>query len=382
MKILFAHDHKFREIGEDFFSPGGLSNDILSRYTKWFDEIIVVGRVIKEEKIISTYSKIVNTKIKIVGRDKLFEEIRNCEGVIARLPSINGYLAVYLAKLLGKPCLVEVVGCTFDAYWYYSLLGKFLTFPAYCIMRHCVSLASHTLYVTKRFLQKRYPSRNVSISISDLSIKLEENDESILENRVNKIKSNSEKIVIGTTAAVDVPYKGQAYVIQAISDIEENLGKSVEYQLVGAGKIDKLSELCCNVGVADKVKFIGLLPHDDVFRWLDSLDIYIHPSKLEGLSRAIMEAMSRGLPCIAADCGGNPELLSSECLYNMNHEKSISSNIANAVQHLYRDHNMIKEAVRNYSLIQTEYNPDLLISRRDSFYLGFKQYILEKSDRK
>lgn len=62
MKILFAHDHKSREIGEDFFSQGGLFNDILSRHTKWFDEIIVVGRIIKEDKIISTYSKIVNKK--------------------------------------------------------------------------------------------------------------------------------------------------------------------------------------------------------------------------------------------------------------------------------------------------------------------------------
>lgn len=129
-----------------------------------------------------------------MGRDKFFEEIRNCEGVIARLPSINGYLAVYLAKLLGKPCLVGVVGCTLDAYWYYNLLGKVLAFPAYCMMRHCVSLASHSLYVTKEFFQKRYPSKNASMSVSDLSIKLKEDDESILENRLNRIKRNSGNI--------------------------------------------------------------------------------------------------------------------------------------------------------------------------------------------
>ena len=47
---------------------------------------------------------------------------------------------------------------------------------------------------------------------------------------------------------------------------------------------------------------------------LDTCDIYVQPSLQEGLPRALIEAMSRGCPCIGARTAGIPELLPEECL--------------------------------------------------------------------
>lgn len=46
------------------------------------------------------------------------------------------------------------------------------------------------------------------------------------------------------------------------------------------------------------------------------MDIYIQPSDTEGLPRALLEAMSRGLPCLGTDVGGIPELLDKEFLFS------------------------------------------------------------------
>ena len=56
-------------------------------------------------------------------------------------------------------------------------------------------------------------------------------------------------------------------------------------------------------------------------------DIYVQPSHTEGLPRALIEAMSVGLPCVATDVGGIPELLPSDILCKKKSPEELSSKI-------------------------------------------------------
>ncbi len=56
--------------------------------------------------------------------------------------------------------------------------------------------------------------------------------------------------------------------------------------------------------------------HEDVFNWLETIDIYTQPSRQEGLPRALIEAMSRGLPAFGARTAGIPELLEKEFIFS------------------------------------------------------------------
>ena len=58
------------------------------------------------------------------------------------------------------------------------------------------------------------------------------------------------------------------------------------------------------------------MPHEKIFDYLDNIDIYIQPSKQEGLPRAFIEAMSRGCPSLGSKVGGIPELLNSDCVFH------------------------------------------------------------------
>ena len=60
--------------------------------------------------------------------------------------------------------------------------------------------------------------------------------------------------------------------------------------------------------IQDRVWLSG--SRDDIPHLLRSMDIFVLPSKGEGISNTILEAMATGLPVVATNVGGNPELVS------------------------------------------------------------------------
>src|SRR5699024_4986762 len=89
-----------------------------------------------------------------------------------------------------------------------------------------------------------------------------------------------------------------------------------EYQLVGSGDQSYLRSIAKKYNVVDQVKFLGPLPHNKIFDWLESIDIYTQPSRQEGLPRALIESFSRGLPAFGARTGGIPELLEDDFIFS------------------------------------------------------------------
>lgn len=78
--------------------------------------------------------------------------------------------------------------------------------------------------------------------------------------------------------------------------------------LVGYGRLHQsLQEIASQAGVADWVWFAG--DRSDVAKLMQCFDIFILPSINEGVSNTILEAMATGLPVIATNVGGNPELV-------------------------------------------------------------------------
>lgn len=136
-----------------------------------------------------------------------------------------------------------------------------------------------------------------------------------MANRLKKIDSYSKgcRLNIITVAAVNVRYKGQEYVIRAIAKLNK-MGYNYQYYLVGGGDNTFLNNVVKECEVEKYVHFIGALPHNKVIEVLDKMDIYIQPSKQEGLPRALIEAMSRALPAVGTRVAGIPELLHDDCL--------------------------------------------------------------------
>ena len=79
-------------------------------------------------------------------------------------------------------------------------------------------------------------------------------------------------------------------------------------QLLGDGELRKeMMQLTQELGIARSVEFVGL--QSNVYPWLHDADIFILPSKFEGMPMTLIEAMGTGLPIIASSVGGVPDML-------------------------------------------------------------------------
>lgn len=84
----------------------------------------------------------------------------------------------------------------------------------------------------------------------------------------------------------------------------------VQFAIAGRGSYkNALKQLCQDLGLAERVVFTGFVPAEDLPLLLNSADIFVMPSHAELQSIATLEAMSSGLPVLAAHACALPELV-------------------------------------------------------------------------
>jgi glycosyltransferase involved in cell wall biosynthesis len=121
------------------------------------------------------------------------------------------------------------------------------------------------------------------------------------------------------------PQKGLDTLLRALPLLKGQ--RSVCLRLIGDGPAQKqLRALAERLGVAEDVRFLG--SRTDVAPYLRRNDILILPSRAEGLSNALLEAMSVGLPVVASAIPGNLEVvehLSNGMLFTVDDPSSLAS---------------------------------------------------------
>lgn len=388
MDLVYIYEDKVAQDGNgNYYTGSAFSQAVFDRYLKHFDRITLLMRKAKVEpddmETLSHMNRIESDRIDVVflpdPRESLksflspelrrrykkiiTDNITDDRAVIIRAPSDSGAIAAKYCKKIEKPYLAEAVGCPWDSLWNHSTSGKVLAPFMWLKMRHTMKNAAYAVYVTDKFLQSRYPTDGISAALSDVEI-LQSSD-AVLEKRLEKINSKSETLKIGTAGALHVQYKGQRYVIEALSSLKNKGNTKFEYHLAGGGDNSNLKKLAENLGVSDQVFFDGVLPHDKMFGWLDGLDLYIQPSTVEAMPRALIEAMSRGLPAFASKVGDMPELLDSSDIFHKASSDEIAEMLGCVVK---RD--VAEMAVRNFKRAQS-FEKEKLEQRRNVFYAQF-----------
>src|SRR5699024_7026998 len=389
MKLVFAHDHIFYKYHNQYYSTGGLSREMLERYTNVIEKVVDISRQ-KELKEFDTSLTLASTPgvefvevpnfkktSKILERIKakriINNVIRDSDALISRLPSSIGSIAVSCSKDYEKPYLIEMVACPWDALWNHSLKGKILAPFALLNTKKRVKNSDYTVYITNEFLQNRYPSRGKIVNCSN--VELTEFKDELLAKRLDRINNQkqNEKIIIGTVGAVNVRHKGQQYIIKALGKLKKEGDKNFEYQLVGLGDQSYLKSIAKKCDVIDQVKFLGSMQHDEVFNWLETIDIYTQPSRQEGLPRALIEAMSRGLPAFGANTAGIPELIDRNFIFSntLNNIKEIC-----LVLRSFNKEIMKEQSKKNF-MESRKYDKNTIDQRRNTLLKKFKSKLNE-----
>lgn len=106
------------------------------------------------------------------------------------------------------------------------------------------------------------------------------------------------------------PEKGIDDLLRALAELRGR-GVRLDLDVVGDGpERIALGQLADQLGVSDQTHFTGFLSHGpEMIARLDGADVFVLPSRSEGLPHSVVEAMSRALPVVATAIGGIPGLL-------------------------------------------------------------------------
>lgn len=105
------------------------------------------------------------------------------------------------------------------------------------------------------------------------------------------------------------PQKGHVFLIRAMKNLIHQ-GYELELRLAGDGpRKQELINLAHELGISDRVVFLGFVTEDEVIRELQDSDLFVLPSFVEGLPVSAMEAMAVGVPVISTNIAGTSELI-------------------------------------------------------------------------
>lgn len=104
------------------------------------------------------------------------------------------------------------------------------------------------------------------------------------------------------------PKNGVEYFVRAMPLVVAEL--DAEARIVGDGpERERLKSLAIDLGVIDRVEFLGARPNDEMPGLLRDADLAVVPSLMEATSIAALEAMACALPIAASQVGGLPEII-------------------------------------------------------------------------
>ena len=377
---------------------GPSSYQFWSRYLEVFDNVRIVARVreVKRRTGQSTQATGPNVTARPVPHylgpvqylrvaRQVTRAVRHTyrvgDAVIMRIGSHIAHPLFQVLRRLGAPYGVEVIGDPHEVFApgvvAHPLRPLFRWWFTRQQQRYCAG-ASAAAYVTQRTLQQRYPCGAYAVGVSDVQTHTDGSSEGILSTHYSSVALDETNFRTGprrrrlagpfrliTVGSLEQLYKGTDVLLEAVADCVA-AGVDLTLTIVGDGKYRAMLEASANrLGIAGRVAFTGALPGASaVTACLDEADLFVLPSRTEGLPRALIEAMARGLPCIASAVGGIPELLPPDDVFPPSRVAELASKIVDVIV----DGDRLEQMSARNLLKAREFHEPLLRERRVEFY--------------
>jgi glycosyltransferase involved in cell wall biosynthesis len=148
-----------------------------------------------------------------------------------------------------------------------------------------------------------------------------------------------------------VELKGHELVLRALCDLPDTC-----LLIIGEGREEQnLKELTHTLGLQERVRFLGILPQEQLVEYYGAADALVLASSREGWPNVLLEAMACGTPVVATDVGGTPEIVAAPEAGVLASERS-ARGIADALRRLlrnYPDRNLTRRYAEGYSWAAT-----------------------------
>lgn len=388
MKSLVVFDGRFYYNG-GIPSSYHLTYELFTkRYFAEFESVIVVGRLFLHDDLIAKpvvgegadfigIPGYVGPKSFLLKLPLVIKTLWNLNledtAIFLRTPGTIPFVFSLILLLKRKKFVVEVVADPYDQ------LGKgsvnhpirwfFQKLYTYFLKFQCKK-AIAAAYVTKYALQRRYPpDSDITTHYTSLNL----GNEWFIDSP-RKYKKKNEYRLLNVGMMVQL-YKAQDIILLMLNVLNKRNFRCT-VTLIGDGEYKGyLEEMAKNLGVFEQVNFLGKVSDRVLLRkYYDDADLFILPSRQEGLPRVLIEAMVRALPCVATDVGGVSELLDDTCIIKVNDVEGL----ANKVEWLCLNSEVWEAHSERNLKIADDYRGDIVQARRSNFYKKVIQRYNEK----
>lgn len=388
MNLYFFTQIRLCRIDGVVWTTPAFSMPLWERYLQVFDHVYVVARITNTDKpIADAMTPLTSKRVSFIDlpyyvgpkqylkvKSSIYKIIESLihpgDAYLCRVPGRIGSIAVkYLLKKKVKYG-IEVVGDPWESMSPQAskhILAPFFQVHGYRSLRHVAKNASAALYVTQHTLQDKYPVREGVFSTNASNVIVR--DEYIAQSPKQTTdwgRRTLRLLSVGTLAQL---YKAPDIVVKAIAELV-NRGYNISFTWLGGGQfLEPMREMAQNLGIGDVVDFRGAVSLDEVRNELDNADLFVHASRAEGLPRAVIEAMAKGLPAVGSTVAGIPELLDKKALVPPNNVKKLANTIAYFIDHPAF---AAEQAEKNWKEAR-KYHESILSSNRLNFYKELKR---------
>ncbi len=242
-----------------------------------------------------------------VSAHSLFPAIRNFapDVVLAYWIYPEGYGALRASKWLGTPCVIGARGSDIRVR---DRISSYFT-------RVALQNANHVLTVSNELRSQainRYganPEHVTTIQNGCNTEMFRVRDRSATRQSLGLKIGNRLITFVGRV----VEAKGVSELVHAFADLcKENA--DLQLAIVGDGVyMDSLKAQIRDLGIASRIQLPGAMSPSQVALWISASDLVCLPSYSEGYPNVLVEALASGIPVVATDVGGVPEIVDHEC---------------------------------------------------------------------
>jgi phosphatidyl-myo-inositol dimannoside synthase len=386
MDVAVTTEQHFYRTPDGVFVVGDEDHQFFTRYRAVFDSVHVLARVRRAALPPPNARPVEGSGVRVVDLPEFRGTrgyVRNVLPVLFRLNRLVGdgersyvlrppggvaSLTWLTLQRAARPFGVEVVSDparSFTVEAFGSADAKLIRPVAVRLLRAQTAGAVSTAYVTQRTLQASYPPRARDFTFSSIDIGEEAFD--LARVTLERIQRQPERLAPGRLVFVgrlQRPLKGLDTLLQAMAELRPTHELMLDV-VGGGGLIDGYRGDAEALGLGSRVRFHGeLTSRAALLEQLAAADVFVLPSRREGLPRAVIEAMAVGLPCVASNVGGIPELLPANELIATGDAAGLARRIA-----AFFDSKAARvEASRRNAAVARAYGREHLAEQRRLFY--------------
>ncbi len=398
MELIVTCEFRFLKTPDGrVWTTSAFQYDFWLRYLEAFEQLLVVARVQEVNKVDDDWVLSSGPNVRFCGLPYyvglsglaksfwatlkiLRDTIKPDSAVIYRVPSQTAMLSCLSRLGRTHDYALEVVGDPSDVFESGIVNGftdRILGWVSRNALQWMVKKAHSVSYVTNAYLQRRYPASDEAYAIGCSDIELTHD---WIKSSARKYSAPAQNwVLVGSFGQL---YKGPDLLINALAKLNsEKAEGEPQYKLTMLGdgiyraEMEALAE---SLECSDNVNFVGEVNATQVKEYLEKADVFVMPSRTEGLPRALIEAMATGLPAIGSRVGGIPELLGDEHLFESENVDELATKLGRLCS---SERDLNEASTRNLSVALT-YEASILHERRQAFYRHVKTESLERNEHK